>query len=218
MRTLQELINVDEPAFPLIQEWVAKAVRPVELLPPSVARDDALLQTQVSTRSPLGAIVHDTGGILVDGGWLRLLGSGHQRLTRTLPGWNGGRADGFYLVGDDAVGGFFAINGGALGPRLKDVYYFAPDTLKWESLDHGFSEFLLWAFGGKLDQYYEWIRWPGWESDVTNLHGDRCFFFYPPLFTSEGQGGRGQRSEVPILESWGVQMDFREQLGFSSEL
>ena len=111
-KTLEELVNMQEPAFPLVQEWVAKAVRPVEMLPPSPGRDEVLLQTQVTTRSPMGAIVYETGGVLFDRGWLRVLGSGHERLTRTLPGWNEGRCDGFYLVADDAVGGFFAINGG----------------------------------------------------------------------------------------------------------
>src|SRR5437763_631158 len=122
MRTLEELLNTDEPAFPLIQTWAARAVRQVELLPPSAARGDALLQTQVTVRSPMGAVVYETGRILIDHGWLRVLGSAHQRLTRTLPGWNEGRSDGFYLVADDVVGGFFAINGGALGDDVKNIY------------------------------------------------------------------------------------------------
>src|SRR5262249_10892670 len=107
MRPVQELINADDSAWPLVQEWVAAAVRPVEVLPPSEAREEALYQTQVTTRSPMGAVVYETGGILIDGGWLRVLGSGHSRLTRTLPGWNGERADGYLLVADDVVGGFF---------------------------------------------------------------------------------------------------------------
>jgi hypothetical protein len=163
----------------------------------------------------MGAIVYETGGILVDHGWLRILGSEHERLRRTLPGWNEGRSNGFYLVADDAIGGFFAINGGALGPDVKNVCYFAPDSLEWESLEMGYSEFLQWACTEKLDVFYEWIRWAGWESDASRLHGDRCYCFYPPLFTREGAGGNGRRGEVPVEESWGVQMDFRAQLGLS---
>src|SRR3954453_3662882 len=105
MRPLHELINRDEPSIPLVREWIEAAVRPVEVLPPSNGREDALLQTQVTTRSPMGAIVYETGGIIVDGGWLRILGSGHVRLSRALPAWNAGRSDGFYLIADDAVGG-----------------------------------------------------------------------------------------------------------------
>ncbi len=85
----------------------------VEVLAASaLARGEALLETQVSVRSTLGAIVYETGGLLIDHGWLRILGSGHPRLPRTLPGWNRGRTgssegnSGFYLVADDVVGGF----------------------------------------------------------------------------------------------------------------
>jgi hypothetical protein len=213
MRPLHELINRDDPGFPLVRQWIEAAVRPVEVLPPSDAREDALVQTQVTTRSPMGAVVYETGGILVDGGWLRVLGSGHARLTRTLPGWNAGRSNGLYLVADDAVGGFFAINGGALGDDVKNLYYFAPDSLDWEPLQIGYSDFLPWAFSKNLDQFYDWIRWRDWGNDVQTLHGDRCYAFYPCLFTKEGKGGCGQRAEVPVEEAWGLQMHLREQLG-----
>lgn len=218
MRGLQELIDDDEPAFPLVREWITSAVRPVQVLPPSSDREDALLRTQVTTRSPMGAIVYETGGILIDGGWVRVLGSGgHGRLSRTLPGWNEGRSDGFYLVADDAIGGFFAINGGALGSDVKNLYYFAPDTLEWEPMEIGYSAFLQWALAGPLDQFYDWILWDGWEADVANLSGDRCFVFAPFLFTKEGRGGCGRRGDVPVAEAWGFQMDFRAQLSRSDQ-
>jgi hypothetical protein len=68
MLQLQELININEPAMPIVREWVAKAVRPIELLPPSELREEVLFQTQVTTRSPMGAVTYETGGILVDHG------------------------------------------------------------------------------------------------------------------------------------------------------
>jgi hypothetical protein len=212
MRTLEELIHNEDPALPLVAEWVRLAVRPVEVLPPSPARGDALVRTQVTTRSPMGAIVYETGGLVIDQGWLRVLGSGHERLTRTLPGWNEGRSHGFFLIADDAVGGFFAINGGALGRDVQNLHYFAPDSLEWEPLQMGYSAFLQWACAGKLDLFYEWIRWPGWEVDAAKLHGDWCYSFYPPLFSEEGRGGSGQRDDAPVQEVWSLQMEFRRQL------
>jgi hypothetical protein len=213
MRPLRELIDNEDSGYGLVQAWAAAAIRPVALLPSSAAREEALFRTQVTTRSPMGAVVYETGGILIDEGWLRLLGSGHPRLTRTLPQWNEGRSAGFFLVADDAVGGFFALNGGALGEDVKNVYYFAPDTLRWEPLGTGYSGFLEWACTGRLDQFYQWIRWPGWEADVVQLHGDRGYSFHPFLFTKEGQGGCGLREEAPIGELWSLQMELREQLG-----
>ncbi len=213
MRAISELIDLNEPAFPLVRAWAAAAIRPVEFLQFSATRQDALERTQITTRSPMSAIVYETGGVLVDGGWLRIFGSGHARLTRTLPEWNSGRSEGYFLVADDAVGGFFAINGGSLGADLKSMYYFAPDSLAWEPLNMGYSDFVQWTFSGNLAQFYAWIRWNGWQDDAKILHGDRAFTFYPFLFTKEGKGGCGRRAEVPIEELWNLQMDLRLQLG-----
>ena len=84
MKSLDQLIDLADPAIPLINEWVLSAKNHCELLPPSANRADVLLKTQVSTRSTMGAIAYETGGVLVDHGWLRFLGSGHAKLTRTL--------------------------------------------------------------------------------------------------------------------------------------
>jgi hypothetical protein len=209
---LSELINVDDPAIPLVREWAANAVRPVEILLPSDARDEVLLKTQVTTRSPLGAIAHETGGLLVDGGWLRIIGSGNRRFTRTLPGWNEGRSHGFYLVADDAAGGFFAMNGGAFGTDTTNLYYFAPDTLKWEAMGMGYSQFLRWVFSKKYDQFCEDLRWPGWESAMAKLSGDQCIMSYPPLWTQEGQSEPVHRAPISVEEAWAWQMDTVRQL------
>jgi hypothetical protein len=81
-RELRELVNQDEPAWPLVQKWISEATNPVEVLPTGPVRSEALLATQVTTRSPMGAIIYETGGLLVDHGWVRVLGSGHPRLPR----------------------------------------------------------------------------------------------------------------------------------------
>ena len=94
LKELHELINGDDPGWPLVQLWVREARNPVEILPrlEDAVRERALVAAQVTTRSPMGAIIYESGGILVDHGWLRILGSGHPRLPRTLPGWNLGRS------------------------------------------------------------------------------------------------------------------------------
>jgi Protein of unknown function DUF2625 len=72
MRPLEELLNSADPALPLVRQWLAEAKRPYELLSPSEARGDVLVDLQVTTRSPMGAIAYETGGVLIDHGWLRL--------------------------------------------------------------------------------------------------------------------------------------------------
>ena len=155
-RTLGQLINTEEPGWRLVHEWLSAAAVPVEILPAALAtREQALLETQVTTRSPMGAIVYECAGIMVDHGWLRILGAGgHPRLQRSSPGWNQGRSHGYYLVADDVMGGFFAINGGGLGSDPGKMYYFAPDRLEWEARDT-YSDFIRWCVTDKLALHYE---------------------------------------------------------------
>lgn len=155
MRPLSELLNVDEPAWPLVQQWISEAKNDIGVLPPPADSGHELELAQVTVRSPMGAIVYHTGGLFIDHGWLRILGGGHPRLPRTLMGWNSGRTvqnsgeqSGFLLIADDVLGGFFAINGGALGPDVRNIYYFAPDALRWESLERGYTGFLTFCFRG----------------------------------------------------------------------
>ena len=154
-RPLTELINTQDPGWPVVQGWIASAKNKIQVLPKTAARaDSALLAAQVTTRSPMGAVVYETGGIIVDNGWLRILGSGSPALNRDLMGWNKGKQQGLLLVADDALGGFFALNGGAFGQAtLGKIYYLSPDNLEWEPLDKNYSEFLVFCFSGNLNKF-----------------------------------------------------------------
>ena len=212
MRSLGELIDLDDPGIEKIREWVSGAANDCLLLPPSVNRAQVLVQTQVTTRSTMGAIAYETGGILVDGGWLRFLGSGHPKITRTLSGWNQGRSSGYYLVADDAAGGFFAINGGAFGEDVKHVYYWAPDSLDWEPLRIGFTDFFVWTLSDRLAQFYKDLRWPEWQQAVADLSGDQCFSFYPFLWTQEGSLTESHREIVSVEEAYDLKVHLVQQL------
>jgi len=221
MRPVEKLINTKDPGWPLVQEWIAAAKNKVEVLACDSAKARAALyMTQVTTRSPMGAIVYSTGGIMIDEGWIRILGSGSDRLPRSLPDWNkgktshNGKAPLFYLIADDVIGGFFAINGGALGPDAGKVYYLAPDTLEWEAMDWTYSDFLQFCFTGNLDKFYEGARWKDWKKEVAAIRGDQTFNFYPPLFTKEGKDfTKVSRKAVPAEEQYIYTMDMKKQLG-----
>jgi hypothetical protein len=161
----------------------------------------------------MGAIVYETGGLLIDHGFLRILGSGHPRLPRTLPAWNKQifNADAnlpFYLIADDATGGFYALNGGTLGPNPRNVYYFAPDTLRWEDLGRGYTDFLLFALQGDLAGFYQSLRWPGWEQDVAGLRGDQAFQVYPLLCTREARDpSNWSKRAIPTRDLYHLYVD-----------
>jgi hypothetical protein len=212
MRELSELLDTIEPAFPLTKQWACEAEIPVELLHPSAERGNVLLKLQVTTRSPLGAIAYETGGILVDDGWLRLLGAGSPRLERDIASWNEGKTDGLLLFGDDVLGGFFAVNGGALGSDLGNVYYLAPETLEWEPLGIGFTAFVQWAFTSELHQFYGQHRREDINAEARSLSGQQCFNFYPFLWTEEGSSATSSRRPIPVAEQWALNSDLRQQL------
>lgn len=214
-RTLTELINKQEPGWDLVRDWIKQAKNSVQVLPKTQAHaDSALLAAQVTTRSPMGAIVYETGGILVDGGWLRILGSGCPALDRDLMGWNEGKQQGFLLVADDVMGGFYALNGGAFGPEsVGKIFYFAPDNLRWEATNKTYSEFLIFCFSGDLASYYKNLRWKGWEQEVKALNGNQGLMCIPFLFTTEGKNvAKNARKPVPVAELWGMNQNFQQQL------
>jgi hypothetical protein len=215
MRSLAELVNREEPAWPLVKQWISETSVSVEVLPADPATADcALLATQVSTRSPMGAIAHGYAGLLIDAGWLRVLGAGsHPRFQRSLPGWNEGRSSGFYLVADDAVGGSFAINGGALGEDRGNVYYYAPDSLLWEPCQFGYSDFLLWSMSSKFQEFCASLRWEGWQGEVCRMTGDQAINFYPFLWAQGPPLKDRHRGAVPMDELYRLQLDFQRQFG-----
>jgi hypothetical protein len=224
MRPLDQLINKTEPGWTLVQEWIGKAKNKVEILPvDTVKAKDALFKTQVTTRSPMGAIVYSSGGLLVDGGWIRILGSGHNRLNRTLPDWNKGKsfkefgeAPAFLLVADDAAGGFFAVNGGALGSDAGKVYYLSPDNLEWEPLDLSYTGFLNFCFNGDLDEFYKELRWTDWKAEVAKLDGNKAYNFFPYLWTQEGKDiNKVSRKPISVEEQFSFTIDMRKQLGLA---
>lgn len=222
IRPVEELINTTDPGWTHVTAWIKAAKNKVEILSVDTAKArDALYKTQVTTRSPMGAIVYNTGGLLIDDGWIRILGSGNARLNRTLPDWNKGKsfkepgeAPAFLLVADDAVGGFYILNGGALGNDLGKVYYLAPDNLEYEPLDITYTQFLEFCFNADLDKFYKGNRWKKWREDVSKLDGDKVFSFYPFLWTKEGKDiNKNARKEVPVEEQYNLSLSMRHQLG-----
>jgi hypothetical protein len=214
-RRVEELIDQLDPGWPLVLEWAAEATNPVELLPGDLEQGaQVLLALQVTTRSPMGAIAYQSGGILVEDGWLRILGGGCHRLQANLLNWNG-LTEGSTIsplrispwpralvVANDAVGGFFAINGGGIEGEVRNVCYFSPVSLEWTDLGIGYSQFLGWAFGGDLADFYRVERWPSWREDLATLPADSGFHSWPPLWTLEGKGPNVSRRAVPMTDLW----------------
>lgn len=221
-RSLESLIDNNDPAWPIVSELIREAKIDVEVLSATqTERESALIDTQVTTRSPMGALIYETGGLFVDSNWLRILGSDNSKMGRSLPGWNkklfpqfwdGESPPSMLIVADDVVGGIFAVNGGALGADLGRIYYFSPDSLNWEPMDLGYSEFLQWSLSGQTSQFYSKFRWESWQSEVRQANGAEGFSFYPFLWAeAEGLASR-RRAKVPLYEIFQSNIESKAQM------
>ena len=192
VRSGSELASVEDPAWPDLAARFArtKNARVIAISRPAGLK--VLHRLQVTARSTLGALALNCGGVILDYGWLRILGGGGEGLwslaaanqleepvPETLP-------PGSLVVALDVLGGIFAINGGDLPFAAAEVGYWAPDALAWEATGIGHSDFVAWAPAG-IDEFYADYRWPGWQDEIKAVPLDQGLSIYPPLFTKEGQ-------------------------------
>ena len=231
MREIDEPANADDPAWPALQEAVASGAVPVRVLPahPEEGRR-CLLQMQMTARSTLGALALNSGGLVLDDGWVRVFGGGSDA-SGGLPGlaqvnrfpaafdpaWH--PATGL-VVGQDALGGVFAVNGH--DPAAADrpgvpgqMIYFAPDTLTWEAMDMSHSAWVSWLLSGRLETFYDGLRWHGWREEASALAFSQGISVYPFLWSEEAHADltATSRRAVPMREVLGVAADFARQMG-----
>jgi hypothetical protein len=194
VQTLAELVEVDDSAVPLLTKWLGDQTVDVQVLAVEAdRRDECLVALQVTLRSMLGAISYEVGGLLVDHGWLRLLGGGHGTLPSLAeaiglgdPASAAAPPD-YVVLGWDVVGGVFALDGGGLRGVRGHVCYFAPDALQWEDLDVGHADWVRWVLTGGLETFAQDLRWEGWATDAPGVPLDQVYLSDPPLWTTEGQ-------------------------------
>jgi hypothetical protein len=186
-------------AWEEIETTIQAAPYPVTVLPVDAGAAQACLgRLGITTQSWLGALAVHCGGLLVDHGWLRVLGSGHGGLpSLTEPPVPGLR---WLLVGYDILGGQFAWFP-AKSKASPTVHYFGPDALEWQDLKLGYQDWLGAMLTGSLTGFYAALRWPGWEAEVGAIALDQGIFTYPGPSTYEGRDlATVARDPVPIPE------------------
>lgn len=191
IRSVEELTNVAEPAWDDIQGMTRR--NPSARVIPGHPKQsqDVLWRLQVTAHSYLGALALRSGGLLADDGWFRILGGGSPQLVDLATAnhlgepQTGAAPPPFLLVGYDALGGRFAIDGGGLDVAAGEVCYFGPDTLTWDGLGGGHADFVRAAIQGQLTDAFEPLRWTGWQEEVRHLRPDQGLSIYPPPFSRE---------------------------------
>jgi uncharacterized protein DUF2625 len=185
-RTLSELNPPDATAWAEICDAVSTAPYAVEILQAAAGRADAcLIGLEVTTRSWLGAVAHNSGGLLIDDGWLRVFGAGHaERGLPDILAINGAHPIGC-VVAEDVLGGRFLWIPNEDGQR-PTVHYYGGDTMEWEDLELGYAEWLTAMIGGAVTEFYSHLRWPGWQAEVAALRLDQGISTVPFLGTRDG--------------------------------
>jgi hypothetical protein len=192
-----------DPAWPDVLRWIQAARNSVELLPPDRDRREEIRRVVgVSLESALGAVIEETGGILVDHGWLRILGSGSAAVPRFA------RPDRkWILVADDVVGGVFALH-----PPEGEVRYLAPDTLDWEPLGTKYSAWFRWCLTESLDGFYHAYRGGDWKARVRTLESQQGFSIQPPPWAKGDPYPERNWKPVPMTELYAMMLDLQQSL------
>jgi hypothetical protein len=218
MRSLDELMHVEQPAWPELHDRLEAAGSEVAVLPvDGDAGERTLHALQVTAGSTLGALALHTGGVVCDHGWLRLLGAGADGLpslavANALPSGDHGPPPSL-TIAYDVLGGRFAIDGGALANVPGEVCYFGPDTLGWTPIGGGHTAFVRWVLDGGTAGFYADLRWPGWEQESSAAGLGQGISIYPPPFTEQGRDlGATSRRVVPFDELLAVYADWSRQL------
>ena len=194
MRDLTELLDRQQPALPLLRGWIDDpAGNGGTLLPPADGvRTATLLNLQITTRSLLGTLAYETGGVSVADGLVRLLGSGAGRSLLRTAETAGCPLDGRYpdiiLVGDDVFGGLFALNGGRFGMDGQgQVFHLGADDTAWVSLGVGYTDFVAWCLTGDLNRMYGSLANIDAYGARPRPAFDEMYSFYPFLWTREAK-------------------------------
>lgn len=200
-------------AWPELSQLVAASPLNVTVCPPK-ADSSTAATLGLGTGSYLGALARNTSGVIVDDGWLRLLGG--SSTDEGLPGLDQASAGttGLLVVAYDVLGGVFALDGGALGTGNGSVHHFPVDSLVWEDLELGHAAFVTWMLEGATVDFYEPLRWAGWQNDIAPLPPRQGLSLYPFPFSVEGKDlSKVSKRAVPMSELLGMYNDIATQLG-----
>jgi hypothetical protein len=214
LKMLPDLVSTGNANWERILMIAGKAKNKVEILPRDSAKASvALIRSQLSTNTLLGSVIYNCGGIIVDEGWVRILGSGCGRLQRSVPDWNAGKIEAmrneeafFLLIADDVLGGLFAIKASSVEEleSIGTVFYYGPNSLTWQSTGLSYSSFLIYCFNGDLHDFYDDFRWKGWQEDVKNIDCNSVISCYPMLWTREGLQLKANRKLLAIQSQWNM--------------
>ncbi|MDR1700017.1 MAG: DUF2625 domain-containing protein [Lachnoclostridium sp.] len=162
-----------------------------------------LEQLKIDPYSVLGQILVHYAGIIING-YLRFLGgeekgehSGILSFNKKVKECYDGKK---LIVAHDIWGGLFAISNGDFEGDIRNIWYFAPDSLDWENLNIYYSQFVVWACDEKVKKFYQNFLWNQNERLIEKIEANQAVLMYPFLWASECEIEKANKKIVPIAE------------------
>lgn len=181
---------------------IEQATKKVEIRASKSNNIDEASELGVNPESLLGIIISKTSGIVVDN-WVRVLGQGILEYNKDKTEVTSG----MLIVAFDVVGGLFALNLERFEEAQNAVWYFAPDTLEWESLDVSYTGFIKWVLTGDTDGFYSSMRWDSWEQDCKTIPFEEVMLIYPFLWANECNINTASKKAVPFNELYNLNLE-----------
>lgn len=180
----------------------------------------ALDVLQITSKSALGSIILNTSGIVIDN-WIRILGH-DSNINRGILEYNLIKENGvatkvtkMIIVANYIVGGIFALNFGRFSEGIGEVWYFAPDTLEWESLEMRYSEFIAWTAQENIDEFYSTMRWSTWKEDCKKIKFNEAILIYPFLWSNEIKLEKADKKVVSYEELLKINQEYSKKFNLS---
>lgn len=100
-------------------------------------------------------------------------------------------------------------NGDFGGTGNQILWYYAPDSLRWECLGISYAEFIAWVCSDNLNEYYQSFVWSDFsETEINVQHGD-AVLIYPFLWSEECDIETASKTVVPLKEL--VRLNFENE-------
>ncbi|MEU8389256.1 DUF2625 family protein [Micromonospora sp. NPDC048842] len=94
------------------------------------------------------------------------------------------------------------------------MHYFGPEDLAWQDLELGYGDWLEAMLAGAVTQFYQGLRWPGWETEVASVALDQGISALLPPWTMEGKSlSAVSRKPIRLAELVSAHQDAARQLG-----
>ncbi len=181
----------------------------VELL--SEQNTDLIESINVSEDSVLGQVLSHISGVIING-YLRIYGfTGSLDINK----WND-KIKAYYpgnklIIAHDVFGGVFAINNGDFDDNIRNIWYFAPDTLQWENLEINYADFISWVLSDKVLDFYESFLWSDAALLLKNIGIDEGISVYPCLWSQELNIESASKKRVSFDEILGMNKEYQKK-------